>query len=252
SEKHSTAFDDFSAVSSSQPAQVNYGARLLVAMRQASSLALLGLAAGVAAQTVTAPYTDPLTGIDFQAYTDPETGYIFGIALPETVGTDFIGQVVAPLTDGAGWAGVSLGGAMVGPLLVVTWPNEGEVQHSFRQATDYATPPVFDGSVSLSTIPTGTSVNETHIALTFLCAGCVDADLSFAPDAESSVMGFAVSDSPPEDPADEGTELVYHSFGFGEFGVLTSDAKSAEYDEWAALATGGAASSSAAQPSASA
>ncbi|KAL1706739.1 hypothetical protein EV121DRAFT_162400, partial [Schizophyllum commune] len=205
--------------------------------RRTSSLALFGLVAGAAAQTVTAPYTDPLTGIDFQAYTDPETGYIFGIALPETVGTDFIGQIVAPLTDGAGWAGVSLGGAMVGPLLVVTWPNEGEVQHSFRQATDYASPPVFDGSVSLSTIPTGTSVNETHIALTFLCAGCVDADLSFAPDAESSVMGFAVSDSPPEDPADEGTELVYHSFGFGEFGVLTSDAKSAEYDEWAALAT---------------
>ena len=30
SEKHSTAFDHFSAVSSSQPAQVSYGARLLV------------------------------------------------------------------------------------------------------------------------------------------------------------------------------------------------------------------------------
>ena len=87
-------------------------------------------------------------------------------------------------------------------------------------SSDYATPPVFDGSVSLSTIPNGTSVNETHIALTFLCAGCVDADLSFAPDAESSVMGFAVSDSPPEDPADEGTELVYHSFGFGELLTL--------------------------------
>ena len=86
--------------------------------------------------------------------------------------------------------------------------------------SDYATPPVFDGSVSLSTIPIGTSVNETHIALTFLCAGCVDADLSFAPDAESSVMGFAVSDSPPEDPADEGTELVYHSSGFGEWSIL--------------------------------
>ena len=66
----------------------------LETMRQASSLALLGLAAGAAAQTVTAPYTDPLTGIDFQAYTDPETGYIFGVALPETVGTDFIGQIV--------------------------------------------------------------------------------------------------------------------------------------------------------------
>ena len=34
SEKHSTAFDDFSAGSSSQPAQVNYGARLLVGSLQ--------------------------------------------------------------------------------------------------------------------------------------------------------------------------------------------------------------------------
>ena len=75
-------------------------------MRQASSLALLGLAAGVAAQTVTAPYTDPLTGIDFQAYTDPETGYIFGIALPETVTTDFIGQIVRVDSLGGGKVGV--------------------------------------------------------------------------------------------------------------------------------------------------
>ncbi|KAL1744130.1 hypothetical protein HDZ31DRAFT_26138, partial [Schizophyllum fasciatum] len=203
------------------------------------SCALFAFVAGAAAQTSTAPYTDPLTGIDFQAYTDPPTGLIFGIALPETVTTDFIGQIVAPLTDGAGWAGVSLGGAMVGPLLLVAWPNEGKVQTSFRQATEYESPPSFSGSISpsLSTIPDGTSVNETHIALTFLCAGCVDSSLSFAPDADSSVMGFALSDSSPENPADEASALTFHSKGYGEFGVVLSDAKSAEYDEWAALAT---------------
>lgn len=144
---------------------------------------------------------------------------------------------------------------MVGPLLLVTWPNEGEALYSFRQATEYANPPVYAGdvAVSLVTIPDGTFVNDTHISLTFLCEGCVDADLSFAPDTASSVAGFAVSDSPPEDPADEATALVFHSYGYGQFGVILANATSAEYDTWAAMATGGssAPTSSAAAPSTS-
>lgn len=48
---------------------------------------------GVSAQRTSA-YTDQVTGITFQQYHDTITGYGVGIALPETVGQDFIGQLV--------------------------------------------------------------------------------------------------------------------------------------------------------------
>ena len=55
--------------------------------------ALVSLAAA-AAQDTTVAFTDPNTGIDFQAFSDSNLGYQFGIALPETITTDFIGQLV--------------------------------------------------------------------------------------------------------------------------------------------------------------
>jgi hypothetical protein len=41
--------------------------------------------------------------------------------MPQQPTTDFIAQLVVPLTDGAGWGGVSLGSDMTGPLLLATW-----------------------------------------------------------------------------------------------------------------------------------
>ncbi len=55
---------------------------------------LLGVIRGAAGQSASA-YTDPTTGMTFQALQDSSTGFIFGIALPETIGTDFIGQMVS-------------------------------------------------------------------------------------------------------------------------------------------------------------
>jgi hypothetical protein len=51
----------------------------------------LAFAAGVYAQSTA--YTDANTGIDFQQYADT-TGVSFGIAIPETPASDFIGQMV--------------------------------------------------------------------------------------------------------------------------------------------------------------
>jgi hypothetical protein len=95
------------------------------------STALLALRA--VAQTAE-PYTDEKTGIAFSGF-HHSSGYKFGIALPENPTTDFIAQVQAPITNGDGWAGFSMGQSMTGNLLVVAWPNEGEIVSSFRLAT---------------------------------------------------------------------------------------------------------------------
>jgi cellobiose dehydrogenase (acceptor) len=91
------------------------------------SSALLAMRA--TAQLTASPYVDADTGITFNTY-QHTTGYSFGIALPETPTTDFIGQIKAPI---GGWAGVSMGSSMAGNLHVVAWPNEGEIMSSFRR-----------------------------------------------------------------------------------------------------------------------
>lgn len=207
----------------------------------AALLPLLGpllLSLPAAAQDTTAPFTDPNTGIDFQAYTDDALGYQFGIALPETVTTEFIGQLVVPLNGTAGWAGVSFGEHMVGPLLLAAWQNAGSVMSSFRHASAYAQPPIYSNtSISMSPIPDGTFVNSTHASLTFVCAGCVDAALSFAPGASETVMAYAISYTSPQNPGSAAANLSFHGAGYGQFTVLLSDAQSPDYESWAALAT---------------
>ncbi|PBK93646.1 CBD9-like protein [Armillaria gallica] len=204
-----------------------------------TSVAILLGIRGAASQSASA-YTDPTTGMTFQALQDSSTGFIFGIALPETIGTDFIGQMVFSLTNGAGWGGASFNGAMTKSLLLVAWPNGDEVMTSFREATAYSTPPVYNGSdVTLSTIADGTYVNDTHLSLTFLCGGCITGDdLTFSSTDTSVVLGWAYSTSSPSDVTDESTKLVYHSAGYGEFGLGISNAQTSEYEGWAALAVG--------------
>ncbi|KAF2122416.1 hypothetical protein BDV96DRAFT_627478 [Lophiotrema nucula] len=74
--------------------------------RLLSSLFIAASYAGIQAQTA-ANYTDPATGIKFLQVTQ-EGGHAFGVALPEVGGSDFIGQLSAPLPEG--WAGCILGG----------------------------------------------------------------------------------------------------------------------------------------------
>ncbi|KAL1748123.1 hypothetical protein HDZ31DRAFT_30414 [Schizophyllum fasciatum] len=206
--------------------------------RRASSL-LCAFALVSSAQTLetTAPFTDPNTGIDFQAFTQSDLGYQFGIALPENITSDFIGQLVVPLNATAGWGGVSFGEHMVGPLLLAAWANAGSLVSSFRQATAYAQPPPYTGSnVSLSPISAGTYINATHASLTFLCAGCVDDELSFAPTDTSTIMAYALSHTSPQSPGSAGANLSFHGAGFGQFTVLLSDAQSPDYEAWAEMA----------------
>lgn len=104
----------------------------------------------------------------------------------------------------------------------------------------YANPPVYTGDATLKQIPKGTFVNSTHFSLTFVCSNCITEDsFTFSTSSTSEVMGWALASTSPTDVTNAGATLTYHSAGFGAFGVQLAQAKSDQYDTWAALATGG-------------
>lgn len=194
------------------------------------------------AAQISAPYTDAKTGIDFRGYTDAKTGYTFGIALPENPTTDFIAQIQAPITNGGGWAGFSMGQSMTGNLLVVAWPNDGEVVSSFRKATGYTSPAVTTGDFTMNPIPDGTYVNDTAFSYTFLCKNCISDDVATGliiyESPSTNIVGWAFSADAPTNPASASSALNYHS-GFGAFGLPMSNATSTSFDTWAAMAVEG-------------
>lgn len=205
-------------------------------------LAYISVVAGAAA-----PYTDPNTGITFETnFVSDVDGFSFGMVFPETITTDFIAQLVVPLTDGAGWGGISFGGAMTEHLMFIAWPNGDEVMTSFRLATSYANPAVYsDSTVAALPIANGTFVNSTHISSTFVCQDCIiGGTTTFAATDSAPIIGYAVSTSNPTTVSDASTALVYHDAGANEYGFSTSTAQSANYETWASWGSAAAASSS--------
>ena len=91
----------------------------LLAVKSTWAPAMLAQAATPSTITIRS-YTDVDTGIAFNGHGAP-SGYRFGMMMPQQPTTDFIAQLVSPLTDGAGWGDVSLGSSMAGPLLLVAW-----------------------------------------------------------------------------------------------------------------------------------
>lgn len=210
-----------------------------------AGLALLAYISAVAGAA--APYTDAKTGITFETnFASDVEGFSFGMVLPETITTDFIGQLVVPLTNGSGWGGVSLGGAMTGHLMFVAWPNGDEVMTSFRLATSYANPGVYDNStVTALPIANGTFVNSTHLSSTFVCQGCIiGGTTTFAATDSAPVIGYAVSTSNPTTVSDSSSALVYHDAGSNEYGFSTTSAQSASYATWASWGKANAAGTS--------
>ncbi|KAF2713498.1 carbohydrate-binding module family 1 protein [Pleomassaria siparia CBS 279.74] len=191
------------------------------------------LAMKVAAQT-SSPYTDAKTGISFNGFKHA-SGYTFGIALPETPTTDFIGQIVAPVGTAGGWAGFTMGQSMSGSLAVVAWPNGDEVVSSFRKASGYTSPPVTTGDFTMTPIPSGTFINDTAFSYTFLCSKCLGTN-GLVLSATTNVLGWAYSTDAITTPASASSALTYHAAGFGGFGLTVADAKSANYATWAAMA----------------
>lgn len=98
----------------------------------------------------------------------------------------------------------------------------------------------------METITKGTFVNSTHFSCTFLCKKCIVDSLTFTATESVGTLGFAFSKTAVNDPTDAESELSYHSAGYGEYGMMLSNAKSSKYATWAALAsasTGGSGNS---------
>jgi hypothetical protein len=193
-------------------------------------LPLAALLPSTLAQQSTA-YTDKGSGITFQLYT-ASTGYFFGIAAPENPTTDFIGIIGG---KGTGWSGVSLGGTMVGKLLIAAWPNGNTVLSSFRKATGFSSPPVATGTFSMTPIINGTYVNSTHWAYTFLCSKCIDGTTTFKASEAAPVLGWASNTAPPSQKTNAASPISKHA-SQGNYAINFAAAKSANYSTWASYA----------------
>ncbi|KAH8780065.1 hypothetical protein F5883DRAFT_541185 [Diaporthe sp. PMI_573] len=204
-------------------------------------------------------YVDSNSNITFLGYANQ--GFHFGMALPQDPKDDVIVQLVSPLKNGGGWGGIDFGASMTGPLMVVAWPNtakENAVMISPRVATGYE---IDNGAnvyksnpITITQIPDGTFVNDTHVSATFVCGGCLNAD-SFGAANVTATFAYAYAYDPVADPADPDTTLSDHTANgepYGAFGVTVAQAKSGEYSTWAALTEAAAAASGTAAAGASA
>lgn len=67
--------------------------------------------------------------------------------------------------------------------------------------------------------------------------------MTFAADATSGGIGYAISGTDPTDPTDASSALSYHSQGYGEYAMKFSEAYSADYATWASWAEASTSSS---------
>ncbi|KAF1957135.1 CBD9-like protein [Byssothecium circinans] len=166
----------------------------------------------LAAAQSPAPYTDAKSGITFSTFTHT-SGYFFGLALPlantTTSSTDFIATIGG---KGTGWSGVSLGGKMLGKLLIVAWPNGQSVLGSFRKTANYGSPAVATGTFTQSPIANGTYTNTTHWTYTFLCRSCVLTDgTTFLPTDTKPSLGYAVNAAAPAQKTNPASTVTKHT-----------------------------------------
>ncbi|KAI0478626.1 fungal cellulose binding domain-containing protein [Xylariaceae sp. FL0804] len=231
----------------------NFFATLLVA-------AGLNFQLGLTQSSTATVYTDEGTGITFDTWIIPNSaagdtvdtstvgGMTFGVALPDdaltTDATEFIGYMQCPSnsTTLTGWCGISLGGPMTNSLLLMAWPYDEEVLTSFRYATGYVTPDVYDGNATLTQI--AHTVNATHYSVIFRCQGCFSwnqdgASGSASTSSGSLVLGWANSfPGPGNAGCPNDISIVEHDNGQGIFGaVIDSHAVNPSYTQWVSQAT---------------
>ncbi|KAK4555446.1 hypothetical protein LTR86_007743 [Recurvomyces mirabilis] len=204
----------------------------------ASLFSLLGLlATSVFGQS--SAYTDSATGIEFlQVDVSGEGapgGYKYGIALPAVSQSqyqnEFIGHISSGLTNGKGWAAISVGPSMAGYLLLLTWPNG-------KQVID-----IYTGNATFTII--SQSVTSTGYDVIFRCQNC----WSWSADGQSGSaipptatngnipMGWAQHTTLPTNPADPNSFVDQHQYY--DIGVFDSigGARNSAYTSWVSLAT---------------
>lgn len=123
-------------------------------------------------------------------------------------------------------------------------PFDNRVMTAPRMAKNYTPAGVTlytDHQMPLTTIKSGTFVNKTHISSTFRCSGCVNGD-SFDPTRQSTrdvIFSYAYSRTAVANPGRLEARLSDHTAtggGYASFRVVLADAKSSEYDKYAAMA----------------
>ncbi|KAL2863142.1 uncharacterized protein BJX67DRAFT_390801 [Aspergillus lucknowensis] len=197
-----------------------------------------------------ASFTEPNTGIQFDAWTVAESslsaGLTFGVALPEdaldTDATEFIGYLSCNSAngDGSGWCGISLGGSMLDSLLLVAYPQGDNVLTSFRIASDYAMPDVYTGDAKLTQI--SWSVDPTGFTVLFRCQGCFSWEQdgtagNASTSASRLLLGWAQAEENPTDGAcPDDMSLMQHEGQSIWNAELDANATSSMYDSWAELA----------------
>lgn len=202
-------------------------------------------------------YTDAETNITFLGYAPANTDFKFGMALPSSPTTDLIAQIISPLnSDGSGYGAIDFGSAMTGFLMIAAWPDStGGVKISPRIATGYE---VSNGAnvysatnITLTPIASGTFVNNTHVAATFVCGGCIVADSfesAVTKGSASTTFSYAYSLTAVADPSDVDTQLSDHTLKgelYGPFDVTLKSAESNQYESWVALTKAATASATA-------
>jgi len=90
----------------------------------------------------------------------------------------------------------------------------------------------------MKAIKNGTYVNSTHLSYTFLCSKCFSAgtNLVFQPTDVNGGVGWALSSNTPSGPKSASATLSMHSAGWGLNGLTVQNAKSANYNTYAAMA----------------
>jgi len=197
--------------------------------------AALGLVSTIVNAQSSVAWTDPVTGITFQAFQSADYGYSFGLALPTNPTNELIGQLIAPIDA---WAGVDFGGAMVNNLLLPGWAYDGNIVWEFRMASDYTLPYKYNGTEQVITaLDCGTYVNSTHWSYTFVCTNCntwvdtngatVTVDLT----GTFALFGWSLGTDTPADPSDPNSSLIEHE-GFGLYGMILTAATNANYESF--------------------
>ncbi|CAN8102704.1 unnamed protein product [Discula destructiva] len=210
-------------------------------------------------------YTDTETSITFLGYAPAGTGFKFGMALPTTPTTDLIVQLISPLNDeGGGYGAIDFGSTMTGYLMIAAWPDitTSAVKVSPRIATGYEVPNganIYTASnITITPIAAGTFVNDSHVAATFVCGGCIVASSfqsAVSSNAASATFSYAYSLTTVSEPGDVDTQLSDHTLKgelYGPFDVALKSAESSQYESWARLTEAATATASAGESGTSA
>ncbi|KAI1485643.1 cellobiose dehydrogenase [Biscogniauxia mediterranea] len=185
-------------------------------------------------------YTDPDTNIEFGTW---EQGDLtFGLALPGDALTNDATEYIGLLRCNAGWCGISHGqsGQMTQALLLVAWVYEDQVLTSFRFATGYSLPGVYNGNSTITQV--SSKVNGSSFEVIYRCQNCFSWDQNGASGSVSTssgtlIMGRASAKTAPTNPSCPADISFGQHDSFGQFGAPLESVANDAYTDWAALAT---------------